>query len=238
MARRGPCRPAASAIDVALRSIARPPTTAPRSRGTSSARHARAVPGVRRPPLAPTSSRRPIRTPGRCRASRAAPKAALVEIQPDEYGGGDPRGHARHPVRRGDGRAGSRQPPTAPTSTGIPAVTLTTVNLVSLFGLHRRWRGALVGHLALFEMTSSSRSAATPTASPDGGRGPSASSTSTSSRTTSTRTSLQRRPRGRARRAGSAPGSPTCSGARRADRGGGALRPGTCSPRGTPGRAR
>jgi hypothetical protein len=34
-------------------------------------------------------------------------------------------------------------------------VTLATVNLMSLFGLHRRWRGAIVGHLALFEMTSS-----------------------------------------------------------------------------------
>jgi hypothetical protein len=36
----------------------------------------------------------------------------------------------------------------------IPGVTLATVNLISLFGLHRRWRGALVGHLAVFEMTS------------------------------------------------------------------------------------
>jgi hypothetical protein len=34
-------------------------------------------------------------------------------------------------------------------------VTLATVNLMSLFGLHRRLRGAIVGHLALFEMTSS-----------------------------------------------------------------------------------
>jgi hypothetical protein len=34
-------------------------------------------------------------------------------------------------------------------------VTLATVNLMSLFGLHRRHRGAIVGHLALFEMTSS-----------------------------------------------------------------------------------
>jgi hypothetical protein len=31
---------------------------------------------------------------------------------------------------------------------------LATVNLVSMFGLHRRWRAALVGHLAVFEMTS------------------------------------------------------------------------------------
>jgi hypothetical protein len=29
------------------------------------------------------------------------------------------------------------------------------VNLMSHLGLHRRWRGACVGHLALFEMTSS-----------------------------------------------------------------------------------
>jgi hypothetical protein len=36
----------------------------------------------------------------------------------------------------------------------LPGVTLATVNLISLFGLHRRWRGALVGHLAAFEMSS------------------------------------------------------------------------------------
>jgi hypothetical protein len=37
----------------------------------------------------------------------------------------------------------------------VPAITLANTNLVSLFGLHRRWRGALLGHLASFEMTSS-----------------------------------------------------------------------------------
>ena len=37
----------------------------------------------------------------------------------------------------------------------LPGITLATVNLMSLFGLHRRLRGALVGHLATFEMTSS-----------------------------------------------------------------------------------
>jgi hypothetical protein len=37
----------------------------------------------------------------------------------------------------------------------IPGITLAGVNLMSYFGLHRRWRGALVGHLAAFEMTSS-----------------------------------------------------------------------------------
>jgi Iron-containing redox enzyme len=33
-------------------------------------------------------------------------------------------------------------------------VTLATVNLMSLCGLHRRLRGAIVGHLAAFETTS------------------------------------------------------------------------------------
>ncbi len=37
----------------------------------------------------------------------------------------------------------------------IPAITLATVNFMSLCGLHRRLRGAIVGHLAAFEMTSS-----------------------------------------------------------------------------------
>jgi hypothetical protein len=36
----------------------------------------------------------------------------------------------------------------------LPGSTLATVNLMSLFGLHRRLRGAAVGHLAAFEMTS------------------------------------------------------------------------------------
>ncbi|MGW0091852.1 iron-containing redox enzyme family protein [Streptomyces sp. NPDC003328] len=36
-----------------------------------------------------------------------------------------------------------------------PAEALATVNLMSLFGLHRLWRGALVGHFASVEVTSS-----------------------------------------------------------------------------------
>jgi hypothetical protein len=35
-----------------------------------------------------------------------------------------------------------------------PGAALAISNLISMFGLHRRWRGALVGHLAVFEMTS------------------------------------------------------------------------------------
>ena len=42
----------------------------------------------------------------------------------------------------------------ARTSTCSPGTTLATVNLMTLFGLHRRLRGAIVGHLAMFEMTS------------------------------------------------------------------------------------
>ena len=82
-----------------------------------------------------------------------APKAALVEIQADEYGGGDPeRIHAELFARTMealglDSRYGAHLD-------RIPAVTLATVNLMSLLGLHRRLRGALVGHLALFEMSS------------------------------------------------------------------------------------
>ena len=37
----------------------------------------------------------------------------------------------------------------------VPALTLAAVNVMSLFGMHRRLRGATAGHLAAFEMTSS-----------------------------------------------------------------------------------
>jgi hypothetical protein len=82
------------------------------------------------------------------------PKAALVEIQADEYGGGRPeRMHAQLfadtlAAVGLDARYGAYVE-------HLPAATLATVNLMSLCGLHRRLRGAIVGHLALFEMTSS-----------------------------------------------------------------------------------
>jgi hypothetical protein len=80
-------------------------------------------------------------------------KAALVEIQTDEYGGGvEAEMHASLfadvMVALGlDATYGAYLD-------RLPGSTLATVNLISLFGLHRRWRGALVGHLAVFEMTS------------------------------------------------------------------------------------
>jgi hypothetical protein len=82
------------------------------------------------------------------------PKAALVEIQADEYGGG--RAARVHAQLFADAMSTLG----LDASYGayldvIPGVTLATVNLMSLMGLHRRWRGGIVGHLALFEMTSS-----------------------------------------------------------------------------------
>ena len=83
-----------------------------------------------------------------------APKAALVEIQADEYGGGRAeRIHAE--LFAGSLRALGLDDAYGAYLDHIPGVTLATVNLMSLFGLHRRRRGNLVGHLALFEMTSS-----------------------------------------------------------------------------------
>lgn len=82
------------------------------------------------------------------------PKAALVEIQADEYGGGDARRmHCElfAQTMRGAGLDAEY----GAYVERIPAVTLAALNLMSLFGLHRRLRGATAGHLAAFEMTSS-----------------------------------------------------------------------------------
>jgi hypothetical protein len=82
------------------------------------------------------------------------PKAAFVEIQADEYGGGRPdRVHAQLFAKTLtalglDATYGAYLD-------RVPGVTLATVNLMSLLALHRRWRGAIAGHLALFEMSSS-----------------------------------------------------------------------------------
>jgi hypothetical protein len=83
-----------------------------------------------------------------------APKAALIEVQLDEYGRGRLEWmHAELYARAM--RAVGLDATYGAYLEQIPGVTLATVNLMSLFGLHRRWRGAIVGHLAVFEMTSS-----------------------------------------------------------------------------------
>jgi hypothetical protein len=82
------------------------------------------------------------------------PKAALLEVQFDEYGGG--RAERMHAVLFANTMAALGLDPAYGAYLHLlPAETLATVNLLSGFGLHRRRRGALVGHLAVFEMTSS-----------------------------------------------------------------------------------
>jgi Iron-containing redox enzyme len=84
---------------------------------------------------------------------RGRAKSALVTLQSDEYGGG--RAGATHAELFAETMAVLDLDPTPGRYIDwVPASTLATDNLVSYFGLHRRWRGALVGHLAAFEMTS------------------------------------------------------------------------------------
>ena len=81
-------------------------------------------------------------------------KAAMVTIQADEYGGGAmPSMHAQ--LFRSLLEDWGLDSTYGHYLDRVPGVTLMMTNLISLFGLHRRWRGALVGHLAMFEMTSS-----------------------------------------------------------------------------------
>jgi hypothetical protein len=83
-----------------------------------------------------------------------APKAALVEVEADEYGGG--RAEWIHADLFARAMAALGLDPTYNAYLDvIPGISLAQVNLMSLFGLHRRWIGAIVGHLALFEMESS-----------------------------------------------------------------------------------
>jgi hypothetical protein len=84
---------------------------------------------------------------------RGEAKAVMVAIQADEYGNG--RGADMHASLFADTMSAVGLDPTPNAYLDeIPGPTLATTNLISLFGLHRRWRGALIGHLALFEMTS------------------------------------------------------------------------------------
>lgn len=83
-----------------------------------------------------------------------AAKAALVEVQTDEYGGG--RAERVHATLFANAMAAlGLDPAYGAHVERLPGPTLATVNLMSLCGLHRRLRGAIVGHLAAFEMTSS-----------------------------------------------------------------------------------
>lgn len=81
-------------------------------------------------------------------------KSALLDIQADEYGSGSPeRMHSA--LFAGSMRALGLDDTYGHYLDQVPGSTLATVNLMSMFGLHRRWKAAIAGHLALFEMTSS-----------------------------------------------------------------------------------
>ena len=82
-----------------------------------------------------------------------AAKAALVEIQADEYGQGVEKDMHSELFGLCMRELGLDDTYGAYLNV-IPAATLATVNCATFFGLHRRRRGALIGHLAVFEMTS------------------------------------------------------------------------------------
>jgi hypothetical protein len=80
-------------------------------------------------------------------------KAALLEIQADEYGVGEiGRSHAELFAAAMD--AAGLDDTYGAHVHRLPGATLATCNLVSLLGSERRLVGAALGHLAAFEMTS------------------------------------------------------------------------------------
>lgn len=81
-------------------------------------------------------------------------KAALMEVQFDEYGCGDPNRLHAHLFAVGMEACGLR-PEYGAYIDDVPVEVLEQNNAMSLFGLHRRLRGAALGHLAAFEATSS-----------------------------------------------------------------------------------
>ena len=81
-------------------------------------------------------------------------KAALVSVQHDEYGAG--RGDRMHEALFAALMEELDLDPTYGAYVdAVPAPTLAVTNLMSLLGLHRRWRGAAVGLFAALEVTSS-----------------------------------------------------------------------------------
>jgi hypothetical protein len=84
----------------------------------------------------------------------ASAKAALVTVEHDEYGAGDPeRVHAQ--LFAAMLRCTGLDDGYGAYVDWAPAPTLAEVNLMSLCGLHRALRGALVGQFATVELTSS-----------------------------------------------------------------------------------
>lgn len=85
-------------------------------------------------------------------------KASFVAVEFDEFGGG--RGERVHQQLWADLMTAAELDPTyLGYLDRVSAATLSTVNLMSLFGLHRSLRGAAIGHFAAIEITSSPGSA-------------------------------------------------------------------------------
>jgi hypothetical protein len=81
-------------------------------------------------------------------------KVALAELQYDEFGAGRP--HRLHSSMYAAGlEAAGLDPSFGAYIERVPASTLAVNNVMSLFGLSHRLRGAALGHLAAFESTSS-----------------------------------------------------------------------------------
>ncbi|MFH8369876.1 iron-containing redox enzyme family protein [Streptomyces sp. NPDC018031] len=79
-------------------------------------------------------------------------KAALVAVEFDEFGGG--RADRMHSRLFRDLLAGAGlDPGYLHYLDAVPAPPIAVVNMMSLFGLHRALRGALVGHFAAAEIT-------------------------------------------------------------------------------------
>lgn len=80
-------------------------------------------------------------------------KTALAELLHDEFGAGQPE--RLHADLFADALAGcGLDPAYGAYVDSTPATSLAVNNVMSLFGLHRRLRGAALGHLAAFETTS------------------------------------------------------------------------------------
>lgn len=85
-------------------------------------------------------------------------KASFVAVEFDEFGGG--RGDRIHQQLWADlMSAAGLDPSYLGYIDRVSAETLSTVNLMSMFGLHRSLRGAAIGHFAAIEITSSPGSA-------------------------------------------------------------------------------
>jgi len=81
-------------------------------------------------------------------------KAALAELQYDEYGGGRPeRLHATMYAVSLEGAGLDRT--YGAYIDDVSALSLACTNVMTMFGLNRRLRGAAMGHLAAFEASSS-----------------------------------------------------------------------------------